>query len=103
MPAGYSGTPLWKKLGLKEGMALYYEGLPADVWPLIAEDAPVTSDAGAIAEADLIHLFTKERAQIEALLARALKEMKRDAMIWISWPKKAAKIETDVTEDTIRD
>ncbi|MEM9436114.1 MAG: DUF3052 family protein [Pseudomonadota bacterium] len=101
--AGYSGTPLWKKLGLKEGMALHYLGLPEDVAPLIAEGAPPTNTTDQFEEANLIHLFTTERTELEATLTRAMASMKRDAMLWISWPKKASKVPTDITEDTIRE
>ncbi|MEM9350004.1 MAG: DUF3052 family protein [Pseudomonadota bacterium] len=101
--AGYSGTPLWKKLGLKEGMALHYLGLPGDVAPLIAEGAPPAETTDQFEEANLIHLFTTERAELEATLTRARNTMKRDAMLWVSWPKKSSKVPTDITEDTIRE
>ena len=52
---------------------------------------------------DVIHVFTASRAHLEAFLPDAMAQMARDGMIWVSWPKKASKVPSDVTEDTIRE
>ena len=101
--AGYSRTPLAKKLGIKDGTRYCVSGAPAsfrqslEPWP-----------AGAIAvdrideRTDIIHFFEKDRAKLAKELASAMKGMRSDAAIWVSWPKKASKVPTDVTEDVIR-
>lgn len=108
MPAGYSGTPLAKKLGIKEGhrlLALHapsgyeglLEGLPDDV---------IIEKAGSAREGerryDVIHAFTKERAWLETALPTLRERIVWNGAIWASWPKKASKVPTDVTEDVVR-
>ena len=103
MTTGYSGTPLAHKLGLKPGMRIWFDAMPETVRAEIAgEDdglEAVDDPAKGFAAA---HLFTTERAALERELARLMKAMDRDGMIWVSWPKKAAKMDTDITEDVIR-
>lgn len=101
-PAGYSGTPLWKKLGLKAGMAACVIGAPPDYDALIAGGpdviwGPLRQGAG------FIHLFTPFRAEFEDILRACLPLMACDGMIWVSWPKKASRLPCDYTEDTIRE
>ena len=102
--AGYSGTPLPKKLGISDGTRVYVAGAPASFSDLL-EPWP----AGAIlveridARTDIVHLFDKNRASLDKSIRAALKKLKPDGVIWVSWPKKASKIPTDITEDTIRD
>ncbi len=102
MPAGYSGTPLAKKLGLKPGAPLWASGMPASVKAeLDAEAAPryLARPTKALAAAHIFHTSAaKLRADLEGLRVK----LEPDGMIWVSWPKKAAKVETDITEDTIR-
>lgn len=102
MPAGYSGTPLAKKLGLKPGAPLWASGMPTSVKAeLDAEAAPryLARPTKALAAAHIFHTSAaKLRAKLEGLRAK----LEPDGMIWVSWPKKAAKVETDITEDTIR-
>ena len=108
-PAGYSGTPLAKKLGLKDGQRVLFIDLPADLADLatsrsFAESSRVTIDElGATAAGyDFIQLFTTARAVLETLAQPLMNMIARDGMIWISWPKRAAKVATDITEDVIR-
>jgi hypothetical protein len=109
-PAGYSGTPLAQKLGLKDGQRVVFVDLPETLGELAAARDFVEvaragwQDLAAVAPGvDVIHGFTTSRAVLEAN-ARPLMEMiARDGMIWISWPKKASKVLTDITEDVIRD
>jgi len=101
--AGYSGTPLARKLGIKDGARVYVAGAPSSLAGLL-EPWPM----GAIrvdridARTDLLHFFESSRARLEKSLRAALAKMKPDAAIWVSWPKKASKVPTDITEDTIR-
>src|ERR1700757_5205836 len=102
--AGYSGTPLAKKLGIKPDWLLYVENGPEDYLQLL-DPLPggVTWVEPLTGKVNMIHLFTKEAAELAAKLPRFLKRIVEDGVIWVSWPKKAAKIPTDVTEDVIRD
>lgn len=101
--AGYSGTPLIKKLGIKPGASAVVLREPkefrAALGRLPAGTKLVTKAAGGH---DLVHLFSKSRAELEFEIPRLGKLIQPDGMIWISWPKKAAKVPTDVTEDVIR-
>ena len=102
--AGYSGTPLAKKLGIREGARLYVENAPRDYRKLVAplpQDVAIVSRADR--ETDLVHLFTKERKQLEAALRGWRGKLRDDAVIWLSWPKKSAGVATDIAEDTIRE
>jgi hypothetical protein len=105
--AGYSGTPLAKKLGMKPGMMVAVTGFSGDYSVLTA---PVPGGveikmAGGTpaASVDLLHLFTNSRDELFSLLDEARGVIKQDGMIWVSWYKKAAKLPTEITEDTIRD
>jgi hypothetical protein len=108
-PAGYSGKPLHEKLGFKAGMAVLFIALPDTLKSLSrsVEFAEVTMRdrwdkvAGA-GRFDAIHAFTTSRAEIAKNLKRLQDAVKRDGMIWVSWPKKSAKVATDVTEDVVR-
>jgi hypothetical protein len=102
--AGYSGTPLAKKLGIKAGFTVFAIGGPADYASLLA---PLPDDVKFVntltSTVDLIHLFTKSAAELDANLRIWRHAMKSDGMIWVSWPKKASKVPTDITEDVIRE
>lgn len=107
-PAGYSGTPLAQKLGLKDGQRVLFIDLPDSLAELAVSRQFV--EAGRVSADqlrdgtgyDVIHLFTSARAVLEALAQRLMDLITRNGMIWVSWPKKAAKIATDITEDVIR-
>jgi|SRR5882672_28708 len=103
MAAGYSGTPLAKKLGIAENSRVFLLDAPKEYLKLVA---PVPKGARLVkqidGETDIVHLFTTERARLAALLRSSLARMRPDAAIWVSWPKKASKVRTDITEDTIR-
>lgn len=108
-PAGYSGTPLAQKLGLKDGNRALFIDLPADLADLATsraflEASRITVDQlGDVAKGyDVVHLFTSARAVLEAVAQRLMDIIVRDGMIWVSWPKKAARVATDITEDVIR-
>lgn len=102
--AAYSGTPLARKLGIKEGCRLWAKNPPRDYLKLLAPLPPqVTILSRAGKGLDLIHLFTVSRLELGTALRPMMQAMKRDGAIWVSWPKQAAKMPTDVTEDVIRE
>ena len=102
--AGYSGTPLAKKLGIKSGAVIWVFGAPEEYRSWLAplpEDVSFASRAHA-AGCDIAHLFVTNQRELEKSLPKARDAIKPDGAIWVSWYKKSAKIPTDVTEDTIR-
>lgn len=108
--AGYSGTPLAQKLGLKDGFRALFIDLPASLADLttaraFAESSRITLDQLGDAQQgyNFIHLFTASRSVLEKLAQPLIALIARDGMIWVSWPKKASKVTTDITEDTIRE
>jgi hypothetical protein len=108
--AGYSGTPLAQKLGLKDGQRVLFIALPPELNELrvsrhfreLAQAGWETFNDGEPGY-DVIHGFTTSRAVLEANAKALMGAITRDGVIWISWPKKASKVETDITEDVIRD
>ncbi len=102
--AGYSGTPLAKKLGLTEGSSVVLKGAPSPYLSLL-EPLPhgVTFGARVSKAVDIIHVFSARRAELQKLLASYREQIKPNGMVWVSWPKKSAKIPTDLTEDAIRE
>ena len=104
MTAGYSGTPLAKKLGIVEGTRIFLSDAPKNYLELAA---PVPEGARVVKKiddkTDIVHLFTRERTRLASLLRSSLAKMRPDAAIWVSWPKKSSKVPTDITEDTIRE
>lgn len=101
MTAGYSGTPLAKKLSLKDGMRVRFEAMPASVRAEI--DAAGLALLPAEDSIDAAHLFVTGRTELHDCLERLLPSLARDGQIWVSWPKKASKQPTDVTEDVVRE
>jgi hypothetical protein len=104
MSTGYSGTPLAKKLSLRDGMRVWFDAMPEHVIDEIDEYALelffVADPAQGI---DAAHIFVTDRATLEERLASLRHQIALDGQIWVSWPKKAAKVPTDITEDTIRE
>jgi len=106
--AGYSGTPLIKKLGLKPGQTVQFVNAPANYLKLLGPlpDGLKMRRAGPgvrIGNLDFIHVFSKERAELEKLLPRLVKQIVPAGMIWVSWPKKTSGVPTTVTEKVIRE
>jgi hypothetical protein len=103
-PAGYSGTPLAKKLGIGTGWRVWLAQAPANYKTLVAPlPDGVTFPSKASSTTDVAHVFTSERAQLEKTLRSLRKTLRPDAAIWVSWPKKSSKMPTDLTEDVIRE
>lgn len=101
---GYSGTPLARKLGIKPGFRIVLVDAPDDYAGLVS---PLPDDVDfatrVTAGINMVHLFCTQRATLARALAHLRDRIRPDAMVWVSWPKRAAKVPTDVTEDTIRD
>jgi hypothetical protein len=102
-PAGYSGTPLVKKLGIKANSELCAVNAPDNYATLVA---PLPEGVRTLNQfdpsADLIHLFVTLRIDLERALALIRPTLKPDSVLWVSWPKKASKALTDISEDIIR-
>lgn len=104
MTTGYSGTPLAKKLGIKEGSSFLVINPPDNFLELLAPlpDAVVTLEKPQ-ADIDVIHFFTNSRDELFRGLADQRNWIKQNGSIWVSWYKKAAKLPTEITEDTVRE
>jgi hypothetical protein len=102
--AGYSGTALAKKLGIKEGSRVFVVDAPKDYAKLVE---PLPRDVRLVprvdAQTDMVHIFASERKRLRGALESALAKLQPAGTIWVSWPKKASKVPTDITEDTIRE
>jgi hypothetical protein len=108
--SGYSGTPLPQKLGLKDGQRALFVGLPDEL-----DELATAREFRGVARAgwddwrtgergwDFIHGFMASRGVLEDNARPLMEEIARDGIIWISWPKKASKVPTDITEDVIRE
>ncbi|NJM24341.1 MAG: DUF3052 domain-containing protein [Bacteroidia bacterium] len=102
--AGYSGTPLAKKLGLKPHTSIYLLNMPdtyLDWVSPLPEGLKLTTRLSN--EVDFIHLFVKDQKTFKAEFVKSKEYLKKDGMMWISWPKKASKVPTDLDENFIRD
>ena len=108
-PAGYSGTPLAQKLGLKDGQRVLFLDLPDSLGELaearhFKEVSRTGWDRLSVAKSvDVVHGFTTRRAELEQAAIPLQQSIAKDGMVWISWPKQASKIKTDITEDVIRE
>jgi hypothetical protein len=101
--AGYSGTPLAKKLGIGEGATVLVLGAPSGYRASLAPlPAGVRFVARLSVSTDVVHLFTTKGAELSRRLPGIRAKMRPDAAVWVSWPKKAAGVPTDVTEDVVR-
>lgn len=101
--AGYSGKPLSAKLGLKEDVEVFPVGAPENYRELLGSIPDgVRFVEELTAATDLVHHFTASEAELAEALPAYRSAIRPDAMVWVSWPKKASKVPTDVTEDTVR-
>lgn len=101
---GYSGTPLAKKLGLKEGLTVGLLDAP-DGFVDTLDGLPdgVSFRTQLRGRLDVVLAFVMTRAQLEKRLPAIIRAMERDGALWVCWPKKASKVPTDMTEDVVRD
>jgi len=102
--AGYSGTPLVKKLGIKAGHRVAFIGAPKNYAATLGKLPPDVSVLRAPnGTLDFIQLFSRNRAELESELPRAQRALAPDGMLWVSWPKQASGVPTDLNENSIRD
>jgi hypothetical protein len=104
MTAGYSATPLQKKLGLKPGLAGAVVDPPPGYWELLGP-LPAGFELRPLAASglDWVHFFVTARDALADAIVDARARIKPNGAIWVSWPKRASKLPTDITEDVIRD
>lgn len=104
MTVGYSGTPLAKKLGIKEGSTLLLIAEPENYRSLLQPLPASVSFANQASEViDLVHVFATRKEELQKHLASLRKKLRANASVWVSWPKKSSKVPTNITEDTIRE
>ena len=104
MSAGYSGTPLARKLSLKPGLRVWWDGMPDAVRDEIErEGLELQLLNRPEAPLDAVHIFVTSRIDMEQKLVALRPLLAPAGFIWVSWPKKASKVATDITEDGIRE
>lgn len=101
--AGYSGTPLIQKLGIKAGMRVHFCDAPKDFFRTLGRMPTVVMATRLKGPLDFIHYFTKDRAELDKKMDGFAGALESNGMLWVSWPKKAAKVETNMTEDVVRE
>jgi len=104
MPAGYSKTPLVKKLGIKPGFKVFFVNPPDNLQTLLGElPENVTLLNKPMSPVDYIQLFTKSNEELQTQFPILKEALATNGLLWISWPKKAAKVATDLDENVVRD
>lgn len=102
--SGYSGTPLIKKLGIREGTDILFLNKPDGYQDILGKLPDSVSVKSKLSKSlDFIQLFIKNQKELKDKFPSLKKSLNPDGQLWISWPKKSSKIQTDVTENTIRD
>jgi hypothetical protein len=101
--AGYSGTPLPRKLGFKPGMTAVFLDAPEHLGELLGELEGVSVKPSLRGHADLVMCFVTRRRELERRAARLREAVAPDGMVWVCWPKKASKVDTDITENVVRE
>jgi hypothetical protein len=102
--AGYSATPLIRKLGIRDGCTVCVVNPPDNYRALLGPLPPAVRLSSKLqTSTNLIHIFTTRRAELCRALAAYRRKLDPAATVWVSWPKKAARVATDVTEDTVRE
>jgi len=101
---GYSGTPLWKKLGFKAGTRVCVSSAPPGYheWVAPLPDGVTIHAAGGKGDCDIVHIFADSVATLERELKRARTRIRSDGAIWVSWPKKSTGVAADLDENRIR-
>lgn len=102
--AGYSSTPLWKKLGYKSGMSAYVDGAPSAYLSLLELpiDVAVSWLDHVKSDIEFVHLFATSASKLVSKLEFYRERITPEGVIWVSWPKKASGVQTDITENAIR-
>lgn len=101
--AGYSLTPLRKKLGIKDDAVLYVFQPPDNYKTRVGLPETVVVRRSLSGEIDFIHVFVKDTKTFEREFIRCAEHLKKNGMLWVSWPKKSSKVITDLDENKIRD
>lgn len=100
---GYSGTPLARKLNFKDGMRVWFDAMPDTVRAEIAREGLALDVLGEpLPPVEAAHIFVTSCAMLDCKLRLLLPLIDRDGFIWVSWPKKASGVDSDITEDVIR-
>jgi hypothetical protein len=103
MPAGYSGTPLAKKLTLKDGMRVWFDAMPdsiraeIDAFGFVLVDQPSPSES-----IDAAHIFVTQHVALNDKLATLRNQIEVNGQVWVSWPKKASKLETEIAQNDVQ-
>lgn len=102
---GYSGAPLWKKLGYKDGTVAFVDGPPPGYKALLTLPAEIRVKwlAKYAAGTEFVHVFSTSASELKAKLKSYRKTIAPNGVVWVSWPKKSSGVATDITEDVIRD
>lgn len=102
--AGYSATPLWKKLGYVNGARAWLTGAPSDYAKILTlpPEVKVTWLEAPERGMKFVHVFAAQADALKKHLTSLRREIAPDGVVWVSWPKKASGVPTDITEDTIR-
>jgi hypothetical protein len=102
--AGYSGKPLIDKLGIKPGQLVYFKDAPKEYLKEIGKLPEGVFVAKKLNRpVDVMHCFYTEAAVLQDDILKFQQYLEQNGMLWISWPKKASKVKTDITEQTLRD
>jgi hypothetical protein len=101
--AGYSGTPLRRKLGFKPGDTAAFLDAPDHLDALLGDLDGVTLKRSLRGHADVVLCFVTARSVLQKRAAKLREAIAPDGMVWVCWPKRASKVPTDVTEDVVRD
>ena len=102
--AGYSGKPVAQKLGIKPGFCILVDGAPSAYGEIVGKlPAGVTVKTGPKPPVDMVHVFATQAAGLAGKLRRYRAAIAPDGMIWVSWPKKASGVATDLTDIVVRD
>lgn len=104
MTAGYSGTPLVKKLGIKPGLRVWLQNPPDGFEDLLVGlDDDVSMSRRKRSSVDLVIIFATDGSELIRSFHRAIESLPADGVIWTAWPKKASKVPTDISEDRLRE
>ena len=100
--AGYSGTPIAKKIGIKDGFRVCLANAPPDFEQQLELPADIRIIAAKAKPLDLVLLFTQSAAKLQKEFPKWAQKLRANGMLWVSWPKKASGVTTDLTEDIVR-
>ena len=101
-PAGYSGKPIWQKLGLAAEKCVLVRGAPSDYAAIVGLRTAGLTLASPRGAFDIAHVFAMSAKSLDTEINALAQRLLAKGVIWVSWPKKSAKVATDVTEDTVR-